>query len=376
MKEQTNQESAKQDAQQESSLQLALAKLQDRQLDKEQVKRVAVERQGVIHLEVHEAGKQRYFVYQADELRELQPENDSGIPLVSELHEHGCMTDQTIVSYRPGRRIVLGPAGSEAGNITKGYRKHRAEIAAQKYAIALSTCGPGAYDVPELLHYQVDKDYLRIAKRSGQPPEIQAGAAGVWAEIGSRLRRFQQSGITDGLLGFNCYDELAVLDERARRFELCLPSLPQHWGEGREQLEEAVRNLPPAVKGMAHRDLHDRQFIVAGNTISLLDFDQLCIADVALDAGNLMAHVKLRVLQRGEQNGAAAESACSKAFLTGLGRQDESGVEQRLLFFQATTFYRLALLYALRPQWAHLTDSLIAEGRRCIDAVNESQGRP
>ena len=361
---------------QHKSLQMAFVKLQERQLTLEQVRRVAVERQGAIHIEVHEAGKHRFFVYEANELRELQPENDTKIPLVTELHRDGFAADHKIISYRPGRRIVLGPTKGEHDNFIKAYKKRRAAQAAERYAVALTACEPGGFDVPELLQYDPGLDCLVMAKRSGQAPEIAADAAAVWMSIGTCLRRFQQFRFTDGLQEFNYRDELDVLDERARRFTLCSPDLPGHWKVGRERLEDLAENLPHVVKGLAHRDLHDGQFIVAGETISLLDFDLICTADVALDAGNLLAHVKLRALQQRQEKGRSAVSVCSKAFLDGLGRQDEPGFEHRLLFYQATTFYRLALLYALRPRWTFLTDRLIDEGKRCIDAVNGLRAKP
>ena len=361
---------------QNNPLKMAFTKLQERQLTLGQVRRVAVERQGAIHIEVHEAGRQRFFVFEANELCELQPQNDPKIPLVSELHPDGFAADHVIISYRPGRRIVLGPASGSDGNIIKAYKKSRAAQAAERYAVALSACEQGGFDVPELLQYEPGMDCLIMAKRLGQAPAITTDAAAVWMGIGTCLRRFQQSRVTDGLQEFSYRDELDVLDERARRLLLCLPTLPVRWQPGRERLEEAAADLLLAAKGLAHRDLHDGQFIVAGRTISLLDFDLICIADVALDAGNLLAHMKLRALQQRQQNGGSAVSVCSKAFLDGLDGQDEPGFEHQLLFYQATTFYRLALLYALRPRWAHLTDTLIDEGKRCIDTINELRARP
>jgi len=357
---------------QPSVLRQALAKLQGLQLDNEQVKRVAVGRQGVLHIEVHEADAQRFFVYEANGLRELQPENDPKIPLLAKLREDDFAAEHTLISYRPGRRIVLGPVRGRHDTIVKGYRKHQAALPAEKYTCAASACQQGGFDVPELLQYQPDRDCLVIAKRAGLSPGFAADAVGSWSLIGSCLRRFQQFETPDGLQAFNIQDELAVLDERARRFKLVMPALPRHWQRDRGQLEQVAVNLPPVVKGLAHRDLHDGQFIIAGQRISLLDFDLLCCADVALDAGNLLAHMQLREFQGQQKN---ASAACSKAFLTGMGRQNQQGFERRLLFYQASTFYRLALLYALRPRWAHLTGVLIAAGKRCIDALNETRGK-
>ena len=363
------QDYTKQEVARQRTYHAALAQLAGLKLDLKQVRRVAVERNGVLHIEVHEAGKRRYFVFELNELRELHAGTDLKIPFIAKLPG---FDDQAIISYRPGRRIVLGPA---SGNIVKAYKKRRAVQAAVNHAIARSACEQGGYDVPRLLQVETDNDYLCMSRLVGQTPEIAAGATAVWAVIGSRLRRFQRFSGTDGLDEFSHVEELAVLNERARRFLLCMPVLPGHWLDGLKCLEDLAAILPSAVKGLAHRDLHDRQFIVTDETVGLLDFDLICVADVALDAANLLTHMRLRTLQGSQGTENSALPACSEAFLTGLGRQDEAGFPQRLLFYQASTYFRLALLYALRPRWAHLTDILIDEGRNCINVFNQSRAR-
>jgi len=357
------------------SLQAAFAKLRDCQVIHQQIRRVAVEKGGEIYFEVHQAGQQRFFVYEASDLHELRLEDDSKVPMVSKLQNKQFASEHRIISYRPGRRIVLGPADSYPGNILKGYKKHRSAKAAENHAVAALACETGGFDVPELFEFETGKDCLVMALRPGQPPQVSLDAIAVWMTIGSHLRRFQQSQAAEGLTEFNYQDEFAVLDERARRFLLCMPALPDQWQEGRDRLGEMAAELPTASKGLVHRDLHDGQFIISNGTISLLDFDLICRADVALDAGNMLAHIELRSLQKNQEIPVAAASGCSQAFLRGLGRQNEPGFEQRLHFYMATTFYRLALLYALRPRWSHLTNSLIHEGKRCTDEICKSRDK-
>ena len=86
----TKQGSRERQDRQQNSLHLALAKLQDQELTREQVRRVAVERSGVLHIEVHEAGSQRFFVYEASELQELWPHIDSRITLAFHLADDEC----------------------------------------------------------------------------------------------------------------------------------------------------------------------------------------------------------------------------------------------------------------------------------------------
>jgi hypothetical protein len=359
---------------QKNTLAKALLKLQALHMGNEQVRRVAVMSQGTLHLEVHAGEKQRFFVFEQNELSELLPEKDRKIPLVSSLLNSGPINDDTIISYRPGRRLVLRQVGIKKGSILKAYKKNKSLRAAKNYAIAQSACEQGGFDIPDLLQYETRSDCLVMAERVGHAPVISSKAVATWAGIGSHLRRFQSSRGPNDLVGFSCRDELHVLDERARRFLFCQPALPAAWQAGRERLETASVNLPRAMIGLTHRDLHDGQLIVEGDNISLLDFDLICRADVALDAGNLLAHMKLRTLQGRHDGGKSAYTDCSEAFLFGLGRQLETGFEHRLHFYQATTFYRLALLYALRPRWSHLAEPLIAEGNKYIDAMNQGGG--
>lgn len=355
---------------------MALLELHDLQLSARQIRRVAVTSQGSLHIEVAGGEKHRFFVYGDTGLTELRVEEDAKIPLVAKLSEVDFLAGHSVISYRPGRRIVIAPLSDDPAIIYKGYKRHHATQAAKNYASALSASELGGFDIPELLRYETRGDYLVMARRIGHPPVIGTGAVDSWAEIGACLQRFQRANGRDLSRTFSAGDELKVLDERARRFLMCMPSLPEGWLTAREHLQHVADGLPPAQMGLAHRDLHDGQFLVNGKTISLLDFDLICSADVALDAGNLLAHMKLRTLQGRHENGTSALTACCEAFLSALGRGGEAGFEKRLCFYQATSFYRLALLYALRPRWSHLGGSLIAEGNNCIEAFHENRGTP
>src|SRR6185436_19108787 len=129
-------------------------------------------------------------------------------------------------------------------------------------------------------------------------------------------------------------------------------ALPGGWAEAHADLAERAARLPPAVLGLAHRDLHDRQVHEENGELALLDFDLLARADVALDPGNLVAHLRWRGLQGLHGADTASTRALEAAFLGGLGRAREPGFEARLAFYIASTFLRLALVYRLRPRWS------------------------
>ena len=343
----------------------ALAGLRQRQLSAEQLSRVAVERDGALLIEAEAPGSQRWFRFDNATLEELQPRDDHKIPLLKHHFADNMRLGSSLLSYRPGRRAVLGTAGAQRPSVVKGYRRGKSEQAAICHEIAVAACGGKGFQVPVLLGHSAVDESLLMPRHRGSTPGISPESASLWSAIGACLRRFQSAGVAEGVQEFGALDELTVLDEQARRFLLCMPVLPENWQRGRDLLTEAAAKLPPAEPCLAHRDLHDGQFLIHGETVSLLDFDLLCKADAALDTGNLLAHMVLRGLQSGCEPGRTA--VCGRALLSGLARHDEPGFKQRLLFYQATSFYRLALLYALRPRWAHLTGALTERGRQCID---------
>lgn len=102
--------------------------------------------------------------------------------------------------------------------------------------------------------------------------------------------------------------------------------------------------------GVAHRDLHDKQVLVHGNVLGLLDFDTAALAEPALDLANLLVHVRLRVAQ-GLWSPAHAEVAARQV----LAVADALDVDpDRLACYAEATRLRLACLYLFRPRYRAL----------------------
>ena len=109
-----------------------------------------------------------------------------------------------------------------------------------------------------------------------------------------------------------------------------------------------------------HRDFHDKQVVVQEHGgIGVLDFDTLSLGEPAVDVANALAHFELRALQ-GICSMAAARAAAS-AFLEGYA--PDGATAMRLQPYLDATRLRLACLYALRPAWRQVPESLIRSGR-------------
>jgi hypothetical protein len=178
---------------------------------------------------------------------------------------------------------------------------------------------------------------------------------------------FQGDDCARDLALFGVKDELDVLERWRAKVLGVMEELPGGWQEAHARLVQRASALPEPVLGLCHRDLHDRQVHAVGGEVALLDFDLLCQADVALDAGNLVAHLRWRAVQQLHGADHASTRALENAFLAGLGRGAEPGFEARLAFYACSAFLRLALVYRLRPRWSARVDELVSRAAGALD---------
>lgn len=335
---------------------------------REALSRVEAGRDGRLVLTARARPAPRWFAWKGDALRELLPGQDASLPLAAALEGLAASEGAEILSWRPGRRIVVRVAGAEGPRVVKGFRRRRMEPSLLRHAHARRLGGPDSFLVPECSPFTAPES-LVMGLLEGRNPPLGPGAAPAFADLGARLRRLQ-AGPTDGLESRHDRPaELGVLDRLAARTQPWVQSLPAGWREARERLEDLAVPAPAAGPVPVHRDLHDGQLLLTDRGPALLDFDLLCGGEPAVDPGNLLAHLDLRGLQG--RRGADPEGMrhLGQAFLEGLGRGGEDGFEAALRFYHAATLLRLALLYRLRPRWAALAGPLVQQAARLLDAT-------
>src|SRR5699024_3308901 len=122
-----------------------------------------------------------------------------------------------------------------------------------------------------------------------------------------------------------------------------------------EHLAEQLANLPEERLRPAHRDLHDKQLLWSEQSgPGLLDVDTACLADPALDLGNLRAHTLLRRLQ-GVWPPSRAETV---AFCVDETAQRIGAPLPTVAVYEQAALLRLGFVYAVRPQYAAVAAQL------------------
>ena len=116
---------------------------------------------------------------------------------------------------------------------------------------------------------------------------------------------------------------------------------------------DAVRALllagPHDPLEWAHGDLHDKQILGTDNAAApgLLDFDESCRAEAALDLANLDVHLELR---RRQNLLTARRFAVAHASIVSAASRLHISPE-RFEAYAASTRLRLACMYSFRPPW-------------------------
>lgn len=292
--------------------------------------------------------------------RRVAPEDDSKLPLAARLAEWRTRETVQILSWRKERRIAVSVGRS---SVWKGVRRRRGAAAHARHQLAASALQASPVDVPELLEYDTEHEAMHLARRPGSSPPIESAAAPVFQSLGQALRQLQ--GHDGDVPHHTALNELAALDMWADRVREIRGELPGGWEQARGQVQQLEQH-EDAPSGLAHRDLHDGQLLVHGDELVLLDFDMLSQADTALDAGNLRAHLHLRVWQGQSGADQAGAARCGSALLAGLDRNDEADFERRVAGYEAATLLRLALVYSLRPAWTQLAEVMLARSRQLL----------
>ena len=272
-----------------------------------------------------------------------------------------------LVVHRPERRAVVrtrGPRSSSVGGeragesppsppppdvvYSKVVRPRRTADLVRRMEQAAAV--PGLH-VPRVTAVDEDAGTIRMSTLPGRTLHdlLTEGVADAARAIGVAVRTLHSAGDVDGVPTHDLAAEVATTRG-------LLDLTGAHHALGARDLDALERDLARAVStvaqagsvdqpGLLHRDLHDKQLLVDGESVGILDVDTLGVGDPALDLGNLLAHLDLRV-QQGWTTPATA-AAVEGEVLAGYG--PSARTRAAAAGYRALTHVRLHALYAFRP---------------------------
>lgn len=269
---------------------------------------------------------------------------DRRLPALAPLVAEGAQ----LVVHRPERRAVVRTVPAPGAAVyTKVVRPRRAADLARRMGRAAA--------VPGLLVPQVDAvdeqaGTIRMTTLPGRTLHdlLAEGHVGAGERIGATVRTLHSTHDVDGVPDHDLAAEVGTTQG--------LIDLAREHGALEEDvvaaLEADVARAASVVEGVGaggpsllHRDLHDKQLLVEGDTVGMLDVDTLGVGDPALDLGNLLAHLDLRV-QQGWTTPATAGDVEEDVLQ---GYRPDARTLAAAEGYRALTHARLRALYAFRP---------------------------
>ena len=272
-----------------------------------------------------------------------------------------------VEGYKPLRRVVT--RFDDARGRPVAYAKHLRRRDGQRVAehhrlLARWSREHRSFRLPELA-MPADADVLLLAPATGcsLASIVDSGDRAAAARAATRVGR--------AIAGIHqCPAELRELHDRQAEIDtlsrwLAIGEQASDFGAELEAasatLNESSRALPQAPLVLSHRDLHDRQLLIADEFVTILDIDTLSLAEPELDLGNLLAHFDLLALSTGID----AWRQLGVPFVDGYQRAGGHQVDgDRLLWYRCATLLRLACVHAGRIDTRGQVENLLETARR------------
>lgn len=176
--------------------------------------------------------------------------------------------------------------------------------------------------IPEPLGVLPDLGVSLFAALAGDPPAFGSRDCAAIARAIDALQALDP----EGLPRHTGADEARLLAGWLDTCRTWRPDISRQIGSGLLRTLRALEQTRTAPRP-CHRDLHEKQILIAGGVAGFLDLDTLCLSDPALDAGNLSAHLFL----------AGQDEAPLRALL------DQPGLD----LWRRAALFRLAMIYAV-----------------------------
>lgn len=261
----------------------------------------------------------------------------------------------TLVAHRPERRaVVRAPDGA---SFTKVVRPEQVDALADS-----AGWRPPGVRVPEVLDVDREAGTVVTAAAPGRTLHELGGAATrqAWWEVGRAVASLHAAPpprhAREHRLGTEADVTRSWLERAVRHGAMTPARVAALWGDAGPALARLASAAPSSLV-TSHRDLHDKQVLLAGDdrsgwSVSVLDLDLVAVAEPGLDLANLLVHLLLRDRQAALRSGGAAPAragTCAEAFLAGYGPVPDPDRVADLAVLAAA---RVAAVYAFRAPLA------------------------
>ena len=312
----------------------------------------------------------RWFHLSAEgDLKLLDPFNDKRLPVLPNVISQwvGQGISVELLAWRLGSRAIFR-LGSD--HFAKVFRKDRQTLLRWECLKPATTAS--SVQIPEVTHWDPANKVLTVKAAPGDSLNA-TWKSGIWDEshLHTILKILDWLGTTNTaaeLPEHSIDDEVDILEKRLQVFQRVLRSPSPQVSELVKEVILRLKNLPSVSPVICHRDFHDKQVLMSNDKVTLLDLDLLAKSDPALDAGNILAHLRLRSLQ----GLPVPWDSCAENISKWIQSREIHG--DRLRAWTASTFARLLLIYSRRKRPPELLQTLESDLGELLTDSGKWQG--
>ncbi len=307
-----------------------------------------------------------HHLSETGELESLDPMSDKRLPALPEMVgrwiSEGIPVE--LLAWRLGSRAIFRLGNQQ---FAKVFRKDRQVL--ERWKHLETTAAKHSIQIPQISSWDSQTKTLIVEAAPGESLNS-IWKSGKWEDshIEAILRILRFLGTTtasDQLPDHTVSDEVDILEKRNEVFHRILAEPSNGVNPIVTEVIDRLKQLPPATSVICHRDFHDKQVLVSKDQMTLLDLDLLANSDPALDAGNILAHLRLRSLQ-----GLPVPWEICAREISGL-MADLNIEKERLATWTASTFTRLLLIYSRRNR----PDELLATLEQDLNELLSDSGK-
>ena len=264
--------------------------------------------------------------------------------LGTEARDARCAVE--VLSHKPGSRATLRytveGAAPPASAVAKIYRE--ASLAEQAF-LRLRALGDALPDASLPHALALLPDLGMFVQEHIDAPDVRHALAGGNGEqplvLAARfLARLHAAPPLRDLETLSIAHELGKVAQWLDQIEAELPERGASLRATGSSLRKRAPTRTEQPSSMVHKDFYYAHVLWDGARISVVDFDELQRGDPAFDAGHFVAHLANLAYRQTGRAGAYAREG--EAFLTAYESAAPADVRDRLPFYQAYTFVKLA----------------------------------
>ena len=242
-----------------------------------------------------------------------------------------------VVKYKPERKCVLryeltwrGPRPPAAPSVVWGRVARRAKFERTHDTLprVYEAAGAIGFELPAPLGVVPELAMELMASVPGvQLFELVAREEfpAICRRTGEYLRQFHDLDVDVGEI-FGVPEQIARLDENAAELGWLLPAERPRIDRLAREVSARLRELPPSPLRLIHRDFHGGNILVAGDHLSLLDFEDCGLGDPADDIASNWAQLTRYALRGGPTRGTI--EAGRRAFVEGCSLEGTATAER------------------------------------------------